>query len=136
MKTLVIYYSYSGNTKSIAAELAAKESADIAEIKEAKRPGKFKAYTAGCLAAMCGKAWAIQPFNADIAEYERLILLAPIWAYYPAPAFNAFLKQLPAGKTVVLKMISASGKSGCRERLEAVVKAKGCVIESFENIKV
>ena len=135
MKTAVIYYSYSGHTRKIAEELAAKESADIAEIKDVKRPGKLKAYVSGCFAAMRGKAWPIQPLDTDLSEYDRLILLAPIWAGNPPPAFNAMLEQLPNGKTVAVKMISGSGKSGCKDRLEAAIKAKDCVFESYEDIK-
>ena len=136
MKTLVIFYSYSGKTKNIAEELAAKESADVAEIKDAKHPGKLKAYIAGIIAAGRGKPWPIQPLAVDFSKYERLILLAPIWANNPPPAFNAMLEQLPEGKTVTLKMVSMSGKSNCMERLETVIKSKGSVLESFEDIKV
>ena len=135
MNTLVLFYSYSGKTKAIAGELAAKESAVLAEIKDVKRPGMLKAYAAGCFAAMKGKSWPIQPSDVDFAEYNRLILLAPIWANNPPPAFNAILEQLPSGKTVAVKMVSASGKSKCRERLEAFIKNKGSVLESFEDIK-
>jgi len=135
MKTAVIYYSYSGHTKKIAEELAAKESADIAEIKDVKRPGKLKAYVSGCFAAMRGKAWPVKPLDTDLSEYDRLILLAPIWAGNPPPAFNAMLEQLPNGKTVAVKMISGSGKSSCKDRLEDIIKAKDCLLESFEDIK-
>lgn len=135
MKTIVLFYSYSGNTKAVAEELAGKENADIAEIKDVKRPGKFKAYTAGCFAAMRGGAWRIQPLGVDLSAYDGLILLSPVWAGNPAPAFNAALERLPQGKTVSVKMISASGKSSCRERLETAIKAKGGVLESFEDIK-
>jgi flavodoxin len=135
MRTLVIYYSYSGNTKAIAEKLAAKESADIAEIKDVKRPGKLKAYTAGCVKSMRGTAWPIQPLGMDLARYDRLILLAPVWANNPPPTFNAVLELLPKGKSVVIKMLSASGKSNCKARLEAAVKAKGSTLEGFEDIK-
>lgn len=142
MNTLILFYSYSGNTKRVAEEFAAKESSgsetetlDLAEIKDVKRPGTFKAYTAGCFAAMNGKAWPIEPLSVDMTKCRKLILLAPIWAGYPAPAFNAVLEQLPEGKEISVKMVSAGGKSGCRERLEAIIKNKGCTLESFEDIK-
>ena len=135
MKTLVLYYSYTGHTKKIAEEAAAKESAEIAEIKDVKCHGKLKSYTAGCFAAMRGKAWPIQPLEVDLAAYDRLVLLAPVWAGHPAPAMNAVLEQLPDGKTVEIKMISGSGKSGCREQIEIKIKSKGSVMEGFEDIK-
>ena len=136
MKTLVIYYSYSGRTKVVAEQVAGENSADLAEILDAKRPGTFKAYTAGCIAALKGKTWPILPLEVDFGAYDRLILMAPIWASNPAPAFNSILEVLPEGKTVVLKMISASGESKCKERLESLIAAKGCKLESFEDVKV
>ena len=135
MKTVIVFYSYSGKTKAFATELAAKESADLEEIKDTKHPGKLKAYTAGIVAAIRGKAWPIQPPVVDFEKYDRLILLAPIWAGNPSPAFNAILELLPAEKSIAVKMISMSGKSNCRERLETAIKAKGGTLESFDDIK-
>ena len=135
MNTLVIFYSYSGKTKKIAEELAVKQSADLIEVKDLKSFGKFKAYTSGCFAAMKGRAWAIEPSNVDYSKYERIFMLAPVWANNPPPAFNTLLDNLPENKTIILKMISASGKSNCKERLESLIKAKGSIPESFEDIK-
>ena len=135
MKPLVIFYSYTGHAKARAEALAAAESADIAEIKDVRRPNKLKAYSVGCFAAMKGKAWPIQPLNVDLAAYDRLILLSPTWAGSPPPAVNALLEQLPEGKSVSVKMVTGGGKSGCKERMEAALKAKGCTLESFEDYK-
>jgi flavodoxin len=135
MKTLIIYYSYSGKTKTIAEKLASEEKADLAEAKAIKNPGKLKAYTVGVLAAGNGKAWEIEPLDEDLAAYDRLILLAPIWGGNPAPPFNAILKLLPKGKAVAVKMVSMSGKSACKGRIEAAIKYQGCVFEGFEDVK-
>ena len=136
MDTLVVYYSYSGKTENIAQELAAKESADIIEIKEKKRPSKLKAYTAGIIASIKGNSWPILPLDAEFAKYGKLVLLSPVWAGNPPPAFNAMMQQLPSGKAVSVIMVSASGKSDCKERLETMIKDKGSELESFEDIKV
>jgi len=135
MQTLVIFYSFSGRTKAIAESLAAEESADIVEIKEIRRTVKLKAYTRGIVASIRGKSWPIQQIEADYPAYDRLILLGPIWANNAPPAFNAMLEGLPEGKAVIVKMVSSSGKSDCKERLEAIIKAKGSTLESFEDIK-
>jgi flavodoxin len=135
MKTLILYYSYTGHTKKIAEDLAKKESADIAEIKEAKRPGRIKAYSAGCFATLLGKGWPIQPLDVDLATYDRLILLSPVWASNPPPFVNTVLKRLPEGKTVSVKMVSASGKSGYKAKIEATLQAKGCTLEGFEDVE-
>ena len=135
MKTLVIFYSYTGHTKTIAQQLAAEESADVMEIVDTARPGVLRAYVAGCFAAIRGKSWPIQPQNPDLSAYDRLILLSPVWASNPPPAVNAILDSLPNGKSIAVKMVSASRRSNCKARLEAGIKAKGSVLESFEDIK-
>ena len=135
MKTLVLYYSYTGNAKKFAEAFAEKDNADIAVIESVKRPGKLKAYTLGCFTALGGKSWPIQPLDKDMAAYDRLVLFIPVWAGNPPPFVNAVLEELPTGKTIVVKMVSASGKSNCKEKLEAKIKAKGSEMESFEDIK-
>jgi len=132
---LIIYYSFSGKTKKIAEDMAKKESADIFEIKDIKPFGKFKAYTAGIFASIKGKAWKVKPPDAEISKYDKITLFAPVWADNPPPAVNAMLEYLPAGKPISIFMVSASGKSNCKDRIESVIKNKGCTLESFEDIK-
>ena len=135
MSQLIIYYSFSGKTRGLAEELAKKESADIYEIKDRKPFGKLKAYTAGIIASIRGKAWRIKPPDIEILKYDNIIMFAPVWADNPPPAFNAMLEHLPSGKPIAVKMVSMSGKSNCKDRIESVIKIKGSTLESFEDIK-
>ena len=135
MNHLIVYYSFSGKTKKISEEMAKKESADTFEIKDIKRLGKLKAYTAGIVASIKGKVWQIKPPDIDISKYDKITMLAPVWADNPPPAFNAMLEYLPTGKPISIIMVSASGKSNCKDRIESVVKSKGCILESFKDVK-
>ena len=135
MKTLVIFYSYSGKTKALATEYAKKESFDITEIEDVRRPCKLKAYVGGILAVIRGKAWPAKPIEADWTAYDRIALFAPVWADNPPPVVLSALTQLPQGKTVDVKMVSASGKSNCKERLEAAINAVDSVLGELEDIK-
>jgi len=135
MKTLLVFYSYTGNTEALAKTLAAVESADATEIKDVVRPGKLKAYFSGCFAAIRGKAWPIKYLDTDLLAYDRIILMSPVWAGNPPPAVNTFLARLPEGKSIFVKMVSGSGHSSCRERIEITVKARGSSLDDFEDIK-
>ena len=134
MKTIVVYYSFSGHAEALAKKCAEEQGADIAQIKDLKPFGRLKAYSLGCFAAMRGKAWPIAA-GTDLSAYDNIVLFAPIWASNVPPAVNGFINDLPSGKTVSLKFVSASGHSGCAEKVSAKIKAKGCTVEGFEDIK-
>ncbi|MDR0839534.1 MAG: hypothetical protein LBN99_07865 [Oscillospiraceae bacterium] len=135
MKTAVIYYSYGGNTRAVAEGLAESEGAELIEIKDKRRPSKARAYSAGCLGAIRGSAWASQPLGSDLADFEKLIFCSPIWASNVPPVVNVVLKALPSGKIVAFRLVSASGKSECSERLGALVAAAGSTLEGIEDVK-
>ena len=134
MKTIVIYYSFSGHSKALAEKYANELSLDIAQMKNRKLFGKLKAYTAGCFAAIRGKAWPIA-IDINLSAYEHIILFAPVWASNVPPAVNSFIANLPQGKTVSVKLVSASGHSGCKDAVEAKIKSSTCIMDSFEDIK-
>ncbi|MDR0821142.1 MAG: hypothetical protein LBN40_01575 [Oscillospiraceae bacterium] len=135
MATLVVYYSYSGNSKKVAQKLAQSEHADTLEIKDNRRPNMWKAFWVGCPKAIFGGEWAIAPISTDLTTYDKLIIVSPIWAGGTPPAVNSLLSALPSGKTVSVRLVSASGANTCSKRLTKSVAAKGCVLEGIEDIK-
>lgn len=132
MKTLVLFYSYTGNTRALAQRLAKAQNADLEEVQTLKRPGTVAAYVLGSFAAMRHKPAAIQPIKAELAAYDRIELLFPIWASNPAPAFYSVLAALPAGKTVGLHMVSGSGASN-QERISALVQERFCTVAEYKD---
>lgn len=135
MKTLAIYYSYTGNTKRIALQLAAELGAEPYEIKDEKKLSKFKAYTWGCYKALRMQDAPVQPIHVNLDEYEKIIILAPIWAGHPAPQILAVFNLLPGGKEIAYRAVSASGASGGKDKVLLALGKKGCKSIDYQDIK-
>ena len=136
MKTLIIFYSYSGNTKELALARAKETGADIEEITETKKQSTIAAYTTGCYMAIKGKKSEIIPLRSNLDDYEKIIIMSPIWAANPVPAVFNIFDLLPAGKKVELVMVSAGGGTkGSKERTKALVTARGCEVINYSDIK-
>src|SRR4030042_7150848 len=103
MKTLVIYYSLSGNTKFAAETIAAELGADIGEIVDLKkRQGKLAFLSNGRDAGQ-GKETEIAPIQKSATDYDTIIVGTPIWNKNPTPAIRTYLNSNNlAGKKVGL----------------------------------
>lgn len=136
MKSLVIFYSFTGKSCEIANELAKKENADIVELIENKKRSVIGAYVAGSLAARRQRTAKLAGFNCDFSNYNKITIVMPIWAGFPAPPMNNIINALPAGKDIELVMTSGSGNSsGSREKTKALIEEKGCCVVSYRDIK-
>lgn len=135
MKTLVIFYSYTGHTEKLAQSIAAKESADIIEIKDTVRPGTFAAYTIGCVKALRMKPSDIEPIEADLSVYEKIILMSPVWAGNIAPPVIRAFEMLPAGRALEVIAVSASGKSRAKDDVCALLNSRGCKSARYKDVR-
>ncbi len=135
MKTLVIYYSYTGKTRALAVKLAEELGADRFEVRDTKRPGTIKAYVLGSFAAMRMKRTSIGPLTVDMDAFDKIVIMAPIWAGHPAPAILSALDALPPGKAVEVRAVSASGGSSAKAKVEALLKEKGCADVRYQDMK-
>ena len=132
MKTLVLFYSYSGNTRAVADREAIEQEADIEEIIEVKKPNML----VGLYRASRRKKTAIQPIKATLDDYDKIIMMSPIWAAHPVSAFNSAIDCLPAGKKVELIMVSGGGGSKkSAEGTIALIKARGCEVTDYTDLK-
>ncbi|MDR1734083.1 MAG: hypothetical protein LBR73_04290 [Oscillospiraceae bacterium] len=135
MKTLILYYSYSGHAKALAEQAAAAAGAAIYEIKDAKRPPKVLTFLMGCPLSIMGKGWSIAPLEIDLEAYDEIQVYAPIWAGNVPPAINSALAFLPAGKAVAYTLVSLSGACKAEERLRTVTEGRGCTFAGLANVK-
>ncbi|HWQ58072.1 MAG TPA: hypothetical protein VN540_03555 [Clostridia bacterium] len=136
MKTVVLYYTFGGATKKEAERLAAELGTEAVRVREKKRRGLLGAFIPGIPRAMKRKASAIQPLGIDFAAYDRIVVGAPVWAGYPAPAFNAIVKLLPKGREVELFLCSAGGETpDSSAGTVKLVEEAGCSVVSYRDVR-
>ncbi|NLG23881.1 MAG: hypothetical protein GX558_00885 [Clostridiales bacterium] len=135
MKTVVMYYSYSGITRKLATRLAKSSGGGLVEMKDVKKPGKLYAYTVGCFAAAKQRRARLAPVTNSLAKFDRIVFCAPVWAGFPAPAFNNMVDMLPEGKAVEVYLVSGGGKTGCEPKVRALIEGRKCTLAKLENIK-
>jgi flavodoxin len=97
MKSLVIYYSFEGNTRFIAETIAAQLQADLLELipkKDLTSKGLTKFIWGGRQVVRRIKP-DLQPLTKDPAAYDLLVIGTPVWAFTFAPALRSFFAQVP-----------------------------------------
>jgi hypothetical protein len=92
MKNLVLYYSLSGTTRTVATRLAADLDADIEEIRCQQYATGFWGYLKAAYDSGRGNLPPIGPLAHSVAKYELVVIAAPIWAFHPATPARAVLK--------------------------------------------
>lgn len=137
MKTIVMYYTFGGTSKKEAEHIAAeKKGVVLCEIEQKKKYNIITAFFSGCPKAMKRKVVEIKEVPYNLEAFEHIILVAPIWAGYPAPAFNAMVDLLPQGKEVEIFMCSGSGESiKSEEGTKKIIQDKNCKLIAYHNIK-
>ena len=127
MAKAILYYSFSGKTKSFAERTATETGAEIFEVFEKRKRNIITAFIPGCFQAGGLKESPITTTATGLDAYEEIVLMAPIWAGHPAPALNSMIKLLPEGKRV--SIITTSGRGGYDlSKTAALVEVKGCII--------
>ena len=120
-KTLIVYYSFSGDCRSIVASLTANIDAEVLEIQPAEEGLDYAAnnYAIGSslIAAIREKPNdansypAIKPVNRNVADYDTVIIVTPLWWSNMAAPMQSYLFQegsKMAGKTIGLIVSSYS----------------------------
>lgn len=134
-KTLVAFFSASGNTKRVAEKLAAAIDSDLYEIKPAVP------YTSADLNWQDRHSRSsvemndpssrpeLTDYHANIAGYDRIFLGFPIWWYTAPTVVRSFLESYDfTGKTIIL--FATSGGSGLgKTAKELASSCPGAAIE-------
>ena len=103
-KVLVLYYSQTSNTRTIAQEIATKLGADIEEIVPVNPySGGFKETIDRCLKEKAeGILPESKPLASDLSKYDIIFLGYPVWFGTYAPPVAAILDSAAfSGKVVV-----------------------------------
>jgi len=113
MKKLIIYYSFEGNTKLIAENIAKTIDADILELKPTKeiKTKNFLKFFWGGKQAMMNKKPDLLPLDKKPEDYDIVFIGTPVWAWGPAPPLKTFFDtQKFSCKKIALFCCHGGGK--------------------------
>ena len=125
-KTLVAYYSFTNNVRTIVNELATQKEVDVVEIQPAEEGLDYAAnnYALGtqllnainAAPNVAASYPAIKPVSVDLTQYDDIIVATPLWWSQMAAPMQTFLFNngaAMAGKNIWMIVSSASsGISG------------------------
>lgn len=120
-KTLVAYYSFTNNVRTIVNELATQKDVDVVEIQPAEEGLDYAAnnYELGTQLLNAIKAAPndassypeIKPVSVDLTQYDDIIIATPLWWSQMAAPMQTFLFHngaAMAGKNIWMIVSSAS----------------------------
>ncbi|MBC7100118.1 flavodoxin [Methanothermobacter tenebrarum] len=133
-KVLIIYYSKTKKTETVAKTLANELSAETIEIKDLKDRYGLLSNIGSIIDAIRENKTRIEPETIDLSGYDLLYIGSPTWAGKPAPAIITLIDNLNLkGKDVILfATMARQGGSNVIDRMAEKIKARGGrIINSF-----
>jgi len=124
MEKLIIYYSFEGNTRLIADNIAKTVEADVLELKPKNeiRSKGFMKYFWGGKAAMMKEKPEILPVDKDLDKYDLIFIGTPVWAWTYAPPLSTFFDTCSlSGKNVALFCCHGGGKGGIFDKMKTAL---------------
>jgi flavodoxin len=158
MKTLIVYYSYSGITEKLVnlyADILRKKG-DVT-VQKLKPKTEITTFIGQCRAAFLRTKTELEGnVNYNAGDHDLILLALPVWAFAPVPAVNTYLANVTglSGKRVITLLTSGSGAgvNKCFKDIRLNLESKGVkkidelnipnrimkntelVISKFENI--
>ena len=111
MKKLVVYYSLSGNTRTLATVLARDLAADTEELHCPRYASGVWGYMRAGYDSWKGN---LPPIEKLPLQYELVVVAGPIWAFHPATPVRNFLKQERSRLPRVAFLLTHGGSAGER----------------------
>jgi flavodoxin len=108
--SVIIYYSWVGNTKVVAQEIQTETGFDLVKIEE-KKERKFGNIMGAAMGAFLGFKSSIKPMDFSLEKYDSVFLGTPVWGGKTTPAINKFLSKANfKGKNIWLFITKADEK--------------------------
>lgn len=137
MKTIVLYYSRTKKTATVAKTIADEISADVVEVVDLKDRFGILNYMRAVVDAVRENKTSIEPSKIDLDEYGLIYIGTPVWAGKPAPAIITLIDRCDfRGKDVILfATMGTSGGERTIERMREKIEARGGRMIRFFSIR-
>jgi flavodoxin len=110
-KTLVVYFSRTGYTRTIAEEIATRCGADLEGVRDVRSRSGVWGYLRSAREALRKTPVEIRPVTKDVTDYELVVLGTPVWASNICSPMRAYLSA-HRGKFRQVAFFCTQGGSG------------------------
>lgn len=138
MKTLVVYFSYTGNTEKIAKKIASVLNADTERLEIVKPYSSNYQMVVEQAQKEVEQDYkpTLKPLKHDFNNYDRIIIGTPTFWYKMAPAVLTFLSANNfTEKSVVPFMTNAGWPGSVIEDMISEAKISGATVQKGKEIK-
>lgn len=132
MKKLVVFYSFTGNTRLIAENIAQAIGAELLELKPKNEPEKKFMKDLWCTKELLTKSKPdLLPFDKNLEDYDLIFIGTPIWAWTYASPLNAFFSKYPlSNKKIALFCCHGGSKGKFFDRIKKALDKNQIIAES------
>lgn len=121
---LVVYYSRTGITQEVAQRIAAGCACDVEPIRDTRPRDGVGGYLRSCYDALARKTPPIAPTARNPADYELVILGAPVWMGRLGAPMRSYLRA-HAGRLPQVAAFCTMGGSGGDRALDEIAALCG-----------
>lgn len=135
-KTLILYYSLTGNTRAGCEALQKELDATILEIKDLrKRSGKWGFFKTA-FGSLFGRHTKIEPEKIDFTGYQNIILGSPIWTGKLSMAIRTVIDRnsFEGKKVIIYTTTNAYEKEKYKEKARKLVRKAGGNVVGYYQI--
>ena len=135
MRRVIVYYSYSGNTKSIVEKIVDKYGYDCFEIKPTEDYSEDYNLVVSSEEKLVPMDYQpdIQQLDIDFSKYDEIVLATPVWWYSVASPVNTFIHNYDLLKKPIIAVVTNGGYIG--RAMENIEKVTGSAITNSISLK-
>jgi len=137
-KTLILYYSRTGNTKLCCEALQKELGADMIEIKDLKNRSGGWGFFTGAVGSMFDVHTDLDPVKPDLSPYKNIIIASPIWTGTLSTAIRTLIdkNQFDGKKVLLFTTTNAAEKEKYIEKGKARVAQRGAQVAGYCQVVV
>ena len=129
---MVVYYSWSGNTRAYAEAMAKKKEMPLFQLmeKKARKTMGKMSFLKACMQGVMKTETEVVSLP-EIHSCDEIFICSPIWADGPAPAVRYFLDKakLKDKKISFLLTYGSTNPDVFKKNIFDIAKDKGCIVE-------
>lgn len=135
-KTLIVYYSLTGNTKTGCEVLQKELQADILEIRDLVNRSGGWGFARSAFGSLFGFHTKIEPEHPDMSAYQNIIIASPIWTGKLSMAIRTFIdkNRFDNKKVILYTTTNAEEKEKYKEKNKDLVREKGGEVVGYFQI--